>query len=330
MQRAAIVYNPASRKAPTRARLEAAARAFEADGWQIDVLPTHAAGDGVALAREAAEAGVKVVFACGGDGTINEVVNGIAYTGTALAVIRAGMGDVFGREVGVARAPEAALRVLLDGERRRFDLGRANERYFLLMAGVGFDAAVVRAVPRLPKKLLGSTSYALWGTGLMARYRSRTVSLRVDGEEREVSLYWMLLGCTRSYGGVIRIADHAYVDDGLMDAFIFEGAGIGRIVGTASRIMRHRLEGAPGVTYRRVDSLEVLTPGLGIQVDGEYIGETPVRFTVAPAAIDILLPAGHGAELFSASSVLSAEMSEARAGGREAGPGEGSAGSRTP
>ncbi len=241
----------------------------------------------------------RVVFACGGDGTVNEVVNGLAYTESAMGVLRGGMGDVFGREVGIPRAPEEALKVLVDGDRRRFDLGRANERYFLMMAGVGFDADVVRAVPRLPKSLLGSTSYAIWGAGVMARYRSDNVLLRIDGEEREARLYWLLLGSTRSYGGIIHIASEAVVDDGVLDAFIFEGRSLGRLVHTATRIVRRSLQGARGVTFRRVKELEVATPGLGVQVDGEYIGETPVRFTVAPAALDILLPPGHAAELFS-------------------------------
>ena len=299
MQRAVIVLNPASRNAPPRARLEAAAASFASDGWQVELCVTEAPGHGVELAREAAQSGASVVFACGGDGTINEVVNGLAYTPSALGVLRGGMGDVFGREVGIPRAPEPAMQVLLNGERRRFDLGRANERYFLMMSGVGFDADVVRAVPRLPKKLLGSTSYAIWGAGVMARYRSHEVILRIDGEERITRLYWMLLGGTRSYGGLIRIASEARVDDGVLDAFIFEGRSLGRLVHTATRIARRSLQGARGVTFRRVRELEVVTAGLGIQVDGEYIGETPVRFTVAPAALDILLPPGQADDLFS-------------------------------
>ena len=92
-----------------------------------------------------------------------------------LGVLRGGMGDVFGKEAGIPKAPEKGLRVLLEGTRHRIDLGRANERYFLLMAGVGFDAEVVKAVPSRPKRLLGSTSYALWAVAKLPRYRARPV-----------------------------------------------------------------------------------------------------------------------------------------------------------
>jgi YegS/Rv2252/BmrU family lipid kinase len=309
MQRAVIVLNPVARNAPSRDRLVAAAATMQHQGWQVEVRPTEASGHGTELAREAAASGAHVVFACGGDGTINEVVNGIALTSSALGVLRGGMGDVFGREAGIPRAPEEALQVLVNGERHRFDLGQANERYFLMMAGVGFDAEVVRAVPRTPKKLLGSTSYALWGAALLARYRARNVALRFDGEALQARLYWLLVGNTRSYGGIIQVATQAVVDDGLLDAFVFEAVSAGRLVGTASRILRHRLEGAPGVTSRRVQELEVTTPGLGIQVDGEYIGETPARFAIAPAALDVLLPTGHARHLFGASTVVSSQSS---------------------
>jgi YegS/Rv2252/BmrU family lipid kinase len=309
MNHAVIILNPASRNAPRRERLESAGRDLAGDGWQIDLQVTQAPGHGVELARAAADSGAKVVFACGGDGTINEVVNGIAGSGTALGVLRGGMGDVFGREVGIPRDPAAALRVLVDGDRRRFDLGMVNDRYFLMMAGIGFDAGIVRAVPNRPKKLLGSASYALWGAWTLARHRSRDVILRVDGEELEARSYWMLLGNTRSYGGIVQITDTALVDDGLLDAYIFEARGLGRLVRTATRIVRHRLEGAAGVTFRRVRELEVISSGLDVQVDGEYAGTTPARFSVAPAAVDILLPHGHGRELFRGQSVLSDQPS---------------------
>jgi YegS/Rv2252/BmrU family lipid kinase len=310
MNRAVIVLNPASRNAPDARRLEEAARGLAAEGWETQLQATRAPGHAIDLARDAARSGASVVFACGGDGTINEVVNGIAGSGSALGVLRGGMGDVFAREAGIPRDPAAALRVLVDGERRRFDLGMVNERYFLMMAGVGFDAGVVRVVPSLPKKLLGSTSYALWGAWVLARHRPRDVILRIEGEEQETRLYWMLLSNTRSYGGIIRIADGALVDDGRLDAHIFEVRSVGRLVRIATRIVRHRLEGAAGITFRRVRELDVISTGLDVQVDGEYVGLTPVRFSVAPAALDILLPRGHVASLFGGTGSRPSAVSE--------------------
>ena len=117
--------------------------------------------------------------------------------------------------------------MLLEGEEGSFDLGKANDRYFLLMCGIGFDASIVRKVPSQSKRLLGSTSYVLWGVAEVARYRSKVVRIRLGGdEEQEIDLYWLLLGNTRSYGGVLNIAHEAIADDGLLDAYLFAGSRI--------------------------------------------------------------------------------------------------------
>jgi YegS/Rv2252/BmrU family lipid kinase len=316
VERATIVLNPAARNAPSAGRLRVAALGLRPAGWEIDLVITEAAGHATELARSAAAAGSKAVFACGGDGTINEVVNGLVGTESALAVIRGGMGDVFGKEIDVARAPEKALRVLTEGDRRRFDLGLATmgeptstqsagaradsaRRYFLLMAGVGFDAAIVRRVPLGPKRLIGSAAYGVWGALELAQYRPRRTQLAFDGEEREAELYWLLLGNTRSYGGVLNITSEAKVDDGLLNARLFTGGGLPWVASTAARIVSGRADGGGGVWSGRVREAAIVTPGIDVQADGEYLGQTPVRFQAAPGALSVLLPRGRGRELFS-------------------------------
>jgi diacylglycerol kinase family enzyme len=181
MRRASIVYNPFARNAPSRARLTKAAAAMDGD-WEIDMLATEAPLHAVTLAREAAEAGSEVVFACGGDGTVNEVVNGLLGTTAAMGVLRGGTGNVFAKEVHVPRSITRALGVLRDGEEYRFDLGLAGGRHFILMSGAGFDGSVVRRVPTVPKRLLGTTSYVLWGAAEALRFKGRPVDIAIDGE----------------------------------------------------------------------------------------------------------------------------------------------------
>ncbi len=249
------------------------------------------------LAREAANAGTPVIFACGGDGTLNEVINGIVGTPSTVSLIRGGTGNVFAKEINVGRTPEKAMRVLLEGEEGKFDLGKANDRYFLLMCGIGFDAQVVRAVPRQPKRLLGTTSYVLWGVAEATRYRSKPVQIRLGDEEvHDIDLYWMLLGNTRSYGGVLNITNEAIADDGLLDAYLFAGS---MPLTTAARIAVAKQEGAPGVSFQRLKGLEILTPGIPVQADGEYFGETPMNFTIEEKALTILMPPGQGRQLLS-------------------------------
>jgi YegS/Rv2252/BmrU family lipid kinase len=255
------------------------------------------------LAQEAALAGASVVFACGGDGTINEVLNGLIGTPAALGVVRAGMGDVFAKEIGVPRRPEDAIRVLLTGRKERFDLGmletEAGSRYFLCMAGAGFDADVERRVPRGAKRALGSTAYALWAVADLRRHRATPVQLSIDGAAHECDLFWLLVGNTRSYGGIVDITSEAAVDDGQLDAYIFAGQGPMWLATTALRLAVRRPEGGRGVSFQKIERLELTTPGLPLQADGEYLGESPARISVAPSTLDVLMPEGKGIKLFS-------------------------------
>jgi YegS/Rv2252/BmrU family lipid kinase len=283
-------------------------------GWEVEVQATEGPAHAISLAREAANAGAEAVIACGGDGTVNEVVNGLAGTPAALVVARAGTGNVFGKEVQVPRRIERALQVLSQGRRYEFDLGYAEgdgvsvdagpgaerdpkRRYFLLMAGIGFDGAVVRRVPTGPKRLLGTASYVIWGAAEALRFKQRSVGLRLDGVESAVDLYWMLLGNTRSYGGVADVALGAIADDGLLDAYVFSGGGIRWLIGMGARIALKKHGEAPGVSFTTVRTASIEAPGLQVQADGEYFGETPMWFGVEPLALGVLLMPGAAARI---------------------------------
>lgn len=268
-------------------------------GWLVDLQATERPGHASALAAQAVRAGSRLVFACGGDGTVNEVVNGLAGTGVALGVLRGGMGNVFAKEIGVPRNPGRALLAQIEGEERVCDLGLAGGRYFLLMAGIGLDASVVRMVPDDWKRRLGSTSYALYGLPQAFRYTQGQVTISLDGKSEEVSPFvWMLLANTRSYGGVLDVAGRATVDDGLLDAYVFRGAGPAWTLAMAARLLLRRHAEAQDVSFNRVSQAALETPGLPVQVDGEYLGETPMNFSVAAGALRVRLPKGKGTKLF--------------------------------
>ncbi len=167
------------------------------------------------------------------------------------------------------------------------------------MCGVGLDASVVRRVPSRPKRLLGTTAYVIWGLMELRRYRSRLVSLCVDGEQRKIDLYWLLLGNTRSYGGVLDITSKALVNDGKLDTYTFSGGKPLWLTTTAARLVLRRQDGAAGVSFQRVRELEINTPDVPVQADGEFLGDTPMKFSVVPEALQVLVPRGKGSRLFS-------------------------------
>src|SRR5437868_9627127 len=141
--RGVLVHNPASRAAVSRDLLDAAVASAGEAGWSVTLVPTEAPGHATTLARDAAAAGSDVIIVSGGDGTINEAVNGIAGTATALAVLPGGTANVWAKEIGVSKDPLTPMHQMLSGDRRRIGLGRAGDRYVLLIAGIGLDGPIV-------------------------------------------------------------------------------------------------------------------------------------------------------------------------------------------
>ncbi len=295
-KRALFVLNPVARGAPPFEHLRAAIDGLI--GWETSLETTAAPSHATELARVAAERGLDAVVACGGDGTVHEVANGLAGSPTALAVVPGGTANVWAKEARLPRRPDAAVRLLAEGETRTIDLGRAGDRYFLLMAGVGFDAAIVRRVSGALKRRLGAASYLLHGLRLGLTYRASPAELLVDEESQPGKVYWLLLGNTRNYAGLLNITDRALADDGKLDLCLLRTGGLPKLAWLVGWVLLHRHHRRAGVLYRRVASLEVRTPGLPVQVDGEYLTETPLRFEVAPGALRVVVPRGLHSPLF--------------------------------
>ena len=301
-RRALFVINPAARGLPPLRQIREAVDWLRARGWDVALETTAAPGDATRLARDAAARSLPVVVACGGDGTIHEVVNGLAGGESALAVIPGGTANVWAKDASLPRRPSEAAQVIEGGRRRRVDLGlieweeqagrKAESRYFLLMAGVGLDAHIVARVSQSWKRRLGAVAYVLTGARESLFYRSRPVELLLDGRERlSLRLGWLLAGNTRCYGGVKRIASRALADDGLLEILVFPGYNLLWLAGYGLAILAGRHYGAPGVTYRQAAEVEVAGPSsLPVQADGEFVGYAPLRLRVVPRALQVLMP----------------------------------------
>ncbi|GMU39729.1 MAG: hypothetical protein AMXMBFR23_05950 [Chloroflexota bacterium] len=311
--RAVVVANPVARRAvPLHAIRVAAALALP--GWDVEVVETARGGDAARLASIATRAEVDAVVACGGDGTLNGVINGVAsaldgrHSGPAIGLIPAGTANVWAKEARIPRDPEHALSLLESGVRVPLDLGiatlRGESRRFLLMCGVGLDAAVVGRVesrPRL-KRRLGPLAFVGQGVATLARWQPVYASVEVDGEVRTQPLALAIAGNTRLYGGVARVVAAARADDGLLDLVTFEAAegrrgallhGRQALAALAGRLDRM---GVRGAAYRRGAAIGVRPErALAVQVDGEWLGEcgpeAPLTLGVEPRALTFALPA---------------------------------------
>lgn len=271
---------------------------WQARGWQVEVTPTAYPGHAIELAREAAQAEYTLVAAAGGDGTVNEVVNGLAHTRTALAVLPFGTGNVWVRELKLPLHPQEAAASLSDGHIIRLDLGMAGERYFLLMAGVGFDAAVTRAVHPEAKRKLGLFAYLVQAILTARDVRGTRARIELDGRVVKGRVLMLVIGNSRLYGGFLQITHHATLTDGLLDVAVIKGEDVRSAPLHILSILLRRYNLNPDMNYYRAREVTVssATP-LGVQIDGDSIGTTPMTFRVAPGALRALVPPWSSSDL---------------------------------
>lgn len=302
---ARIIVNPTSGNAHGDFGLndlQETAKWLTEHGVPTELCLTERAGHATVLAREAADLGMEMVVAAGGDGTINDVIQGLVGTTTALGVLPMGTVNVWAREVGIPVHTLLAREVLLQGTRRRVDLGKAGDRYFLLMAGIGFDAEVAAHAERSPLKRVGLkvVDYGATTLRLGVTRRPTRVTLRANGRTKDANVLMILIGNTRLYAGAFSFAKRAMADDGLLDLVIMGDGNIPFRMSVFTRALWRRASLGPYVRYSRFREIELhsQTP-LDVQVDGEPIGKLPMRFSVAPRAITVIVPPDAPAELFS-------------------------------
>src|SRR5690348_11392516 len=202
---AIVIANPtAGSYTQNTAQIEETITQLREHGWDVELKLTEAQGDAGRLAREAVEQQLDVVVAVGGDGTINEVIQELAGSETALGVLPSGTVNVWARETGIPLDIAGARTVLLKGQTRRIDLGHTPGHYFLLMAGVGLDGEITNAVEKKPAKRFGVLGYIFMGAWLGLGYPSFHATLQVDDRTVKVNALQIIVGNTQLYGGAIK------------------------------------------------------------------------------------------------------------------------------
>ena len=306
--RSKVIVNPSSGPWDVRRELAAVVRHLEDHSWQTEVHFTARPGEATEVASQARRDGLDAVFAVGGDGTINEVVNGLAESPVALAVLPGGTGNVWAREQGLpTRSPRHLLplldsvRALVPGDTRRIDLGKVNGRYFLQWTGLGLDAEVTYAMePRTRRqRRLGTVGYVVAAFATAATMTGVRTRLNIDDDLIYRRTILVVISNSQLYGGMFRIATDARLDDGLLDVAVFAGSGfvssirmaLGVVTGLHVRDPRHT-----AFLARRIH-IETDKP-MAIHLDGEPFGTTPLDCEIVPRALKVMIPRGMRPELF--------------------------------
>ena len=284
--RTLVILNPAARG--ERARTLHARIAKLTDGASLK--STSRSGEAESLARAAAKEGYDIVVAAGGDGTINEVVNGLAGTDAALGLLPLGTMNVFATELGLpASNLSRCWEIIQDEHVRRIDLPSANGKHFVQLAGVGFDAQVVQETSRAFKRSFGPLSYLVSAAQIAAR---RPPRLRIESENAVTEEgSFVLVGNGRLYGGPFPFFKQAVIDDGLLDVLVFKRLNYIEIVRYMQNVIFSSQITSPKVEYFHTKSLRVSSEGaVPIEIDGELIGNCPVEFKIPRRALRVLAP----------------------------------------
>lgn len=307
-----VIVNPASASGRTAERWPGIVAALEAAGLKCSVVLTTAAGDATTVARNAVAAGARELVVLGGDGTVNEVVAGLVSDdgsaviapGVTVSIVHQGTGGDLARGIGVGHEDARAIDIVAHGDVRAVDLGIATyrdyegqqqTRAFINCANVGMASEVVAGVVGKLKKLGDKGAFAISTIRSLLRNEQRSISLQSEDPPLDLrrDIVDVIASNNRYMGGGMLVAPDAQLDDGMLDLVVIAAASRTRLLRTFPKIYKGTHISDPLVSVHRTADVRLdATNGspLGVVLDGEMVGTTPVHFQVLPAAINLRFP----------------------------------------
>jgi YegS/Rv2252/BmrU family lipid kinase len=262
---------------------------LRAHGCALVLRETGAPGDAERFAAEADPAAFDLVVVAGGDGTVNEAINGLARSGLPLAVIPLGTANVLAAEIGLRTDPASIAQCIALGRPRPIALGAANGRRFILMAGAGFDAHVVAGVSVPMKRWLGKAAYVLSTLRELLVFPFSPYEVRTDNTVHHAAS--VIVANARYYGGRFVCAPGASLEGATLQVGLFERGGRLATIGYALALVTGRLPAL--ASYRLIEARRIEIrgrPGEPLQRDGDAIGRLPAAIEVLPAALELIYP----------------------------------------
>ena len=262
-----------------------------------EIHPTTKAGSAARLARAALRRGCDMVVAAGGDGTLNEVINGIRENAAEACVglLPLGTGNDFARTIGLPTDLDAAIEVLRAGHTRAVDLVRVTSdevRYFLNVSAGGFSGLVNEKLTPEMKKTWGPLAYLRSAAAALPELRAYRTTLAFDNTESlMLDLYNVVVANGRYVAGGTLIAPEASIDDGLLDIILIQQRSAPELALLAAQVAVGAHLSSESVVFRRAAKLTVNSkPGMWFNVDGELVGNEPARFEILPRALRFVVP----------------------------------------
>ncbi len=287
-----LISNPTARTS-TIEKVRRATAYLQKRGFETKLLFTERRGHAEELAREAAKTVPRLIIAAGGDGTINEALNGMVMSDTPLAILPLGTTNVLARELSIPDSVEGAIERAIGGQVRTASLGRIESlvnripvlRHFCLMAGVGFDAKAVYDVNSTLKKVSGEGAYILSGISNLIHYYPSELVFSVDGKQH--TGYAAIIGKSSRYGGSFKITPDADLLDPHFYICIFKGKNRADLLRYAAGVIKGTHLQQKDIVYLKASQISI-TGNAHIQIDGDHFGSTPATITIVKNALKIV------------------------------------------
>jgi YegS/Rv2252/BmrU family lipid kinase len=290
----AFIINPISggvRPDGARARAELASAIVDRHGNAAEVFVTERAGHAKELAKAAVARGASLVMAWGGDGTINEVASALAFGDVPLGIVPAGSGNGLARQLGISRKPAEAIKQAIGAEPRRIDVGEMEDRLFVNVAGIGFDAYVAWKFDEAGTGRRGLATYASISSRALLSYVPATYTIRTDEGEKcsPVRAVMLTVANGPEFGNGAIIAPGARVDDGRLDLVLIEETSRLRTVVQLPHLFQGTINRAKGCSIRQISKATIESDlPMKFHVDGEPVsGGTSLRVRVHPGALSV-------------------------------------------
>jgi YegS/Rv2252/BmrU family lipid kinase len=286
-----LISNPVATRASER-KIATASYYLQSKGFGVEIFFTEKRGDAESLARQALVNPPSLIIAAGGDGTFNEVINGIAGSDLPMAILPLGTTNVLAKEIGIPEHVKGALEIALRKKPQRISLGRITflhdpkkSRYFCLMAGIGFDGEAVFRINERIKKIHGKGAYILSGLQTLVNIHPEELTFTIDG--KPYSGYSAIIGNAAKYGGNFKITPDAQLSEPFLHACIFKGKTKLDIIKYVLGIITGKHLRFKDIVYVQGKTIEV-NGTAHIQIDGDYLGVSPVGIDILPNALNLI------------------------------------------
>ncbi|MBP2000864.1 diacylglycerol kinase (ATP) [Paenibacillus shirakamiensis] len=291
MKRARLIYNPSSGREEMRRLLPDVLHRLDRGGIETSCFATSGEGDATREAAHAVARGYDIIIAAGGDGTLNEVVNGMAGKDNLppLGLFPLGTTNDFARAMGIPKKWEEYCDLVIQNHTRPIDVGKANDRYFINIAGGGSLTELTYEVPSRLKTMIGQLAYYMKGIEKVASLSPTELVIKAEGRAQlhgEFMLF--LIANSNSIGGFERLAPGARIDDGMLDVIAVKKCNLGEFLRLLTLALRGEHFSDPHVVYFKTKRMEVTSPGrVQLNLDGELGGELPGLFEILPSNLRI-------------------------------------------